>query len=116
MRAKYLISVCILGLVGVNNLQPQEIVGQFPSPGGESRGLAWDGGYLWCADSNADSIYKLNPVDGTVLSSIFFFLPVNYGGITWSQDDNLWIAKEEYFFKVHPATGAEVDNFHCPGG
>ena len=116
MKVKYLIVVLVLVLVLANHVKPQVIVGEFPSPAGESRGLAWDGRYLWCADSEADSIYKMNPVEGTVLSSIFFNLPLNYGGITWSQDNNLWIAKEEYFYKLHPNTGAELANFHCPGG
>ena len=31
----------------------------FSTPGGEPRGLAFDGKYLWLADSNTDKIYCL---------------------------------------------------------
>jgi hypothetical protein len=37
-----------------------------------SSGLAWDGNYLWCGayGVNGDTIFKLDPNDGTILKKI----------------------------------------------
>jgi len=48
-----------------------EIVAQFPSPGQEPRGLAWDGRYLWCADAGGEgALYKIDPSNGNVVAMI----------------------------------------------
>ncbi len=94
----------------------QEIVGSFPSPSGEPRGLCWDGANLWCADAATDSVYKLDISDGTVVSSFPFIIESDYGGITWSADANMWIANGSTIYKVDPANGEVVSSFSCPGG
>ena len=57
------------------------VISSFASPSTYPRGLAFDGTYLWNADSNTDIIYKLN-TSGTV---IFSFLSPSTGpaGLTW---------------------------------
>jgi len=95
--------------------QSQQIVDEFPAPGPESRGLAWDGHYLWCADASTDKIYKLDPQDGRIVSSINFVLDLNFGGITWSPDGYLWISNLSYYYKIDPVTAAVRTSFHCPG-
>lgn len=96
--------------------QALEIIGSIPSPGSEPRGLTWDGEYLWCADADLDSVYKLDPSDGTVISSLRFSLELDYGGITWSDDDNIWIANGSKIYKVNTSDGIVIESFGCPGG
>jgi hypothetical protein len=94
----------------------QHIVMSFDAPGPESRGLAWDGQYLYCADAELDSIFKIHPATGQILHSIPFDLEYTYGsGITWSGDGALWVTRFQYFYKLHAESGAEMANFHCPG-
>jgi transglutaminase-like putative cysteine protease len=47
-----------------------DIIGQFPTPGTCPTGLAFDSKYLWIADRKTDSLYKINPDDGTIINSI----------------------------------------------
>lgn len=96
--------------------QAQTLVGSFPSPRGSPRGLAWDGEYLWCADAEADSVYQLNPHTGEVVSGFSFNILHWFGGITWSDDANVWIANGSHIYKVNPSTGEVVDSCSCPGG
>ena len=88
----------------------QEIVAELPAPGPDSRGLAWDGQYLWCADASMDKIYQLNPADGSIISSFNFALDINFGGLAWSPDGYLWISDfrndQSYYYKVDPVTAA----------
>jgi DNA-binding beta-propeller fold protein YncE len=93
----------------------QTVVDSLPAPGSQTRGLAWDGTHLWNADAN-DTVYQIDPSTGAVVSSFYFVIDAAYGGITWSQDDNLWIANGNYIYKVNPTTGDIVYDFHCPGG
>ena len=93
----------------------QKIVNQFAAPGDRSRGLAWDGTYLWCADEIDKKIYKLNPSTGEVISSISFTVQYDKGGLTWSSDGNIWIANGLHAYKLHPNTGDTMATFQCPG-
>ena len=97
----------------------QSIVKVFDTPGPEPRGLAWDGTYLWCADAQEDSIFKIDPVSGQVVHTLSFSRNFDFsrgGGITWSGDDALWATRSTYFYKIDATTGEEITNFHCPGG
>ena len=104
-------------LLSVSSSFAQQIIKSFPSPGPEPRGLAWDGNYLWCADFARGSIYKIDPSNGSILSSIpFDILNSNWGGLTWSDDGKLWVANGTYVFKINPETAETLSSFHCPGG
>ena len=95
----------------------QEILRQFEAPGPEARGLAWDGQYLWCADAEKDSIFKIDPVSGQAIHAIYFDLDeISGGGITWSDDGTLWITRVQYFYKLDANTGQQLADFHCYGG
>ena len=95
----------------------QDIVNQFGAPGFDSRGLAWDGQYLWCADAAKDSLFQIDPASGHVVHAIFFDLNGAYGGgITWGGDAALWETRVQYFYKLNASDGQELANFHCPGG
>jgi len=94
----------------------QTIVNSFATPGNTARGLAWDGTYLWCADASTDKVYKLNALDGSIISSFSFTIASSYGGLTWSSDGNIWLANGNYVYKINPSTGTTISSFHCPGG
>jgi hypothetical protein len=46
------------------------VIRSIPGPGIRTHGLAWDGTYLWCAESIDCAIYKLDPSDGRPLAKI----------------------------------------------
>lgn len=69
-----------------------EVAVSFLSPGPSPCGLAWDGSYLWVADDSTDTIYKLDPANGTVLES----LPTpgdQPRGLTWD-GSHFWTADQ----------------------
>jgi streptogramin lyase len=113
MRFKHMILAFLFITVLPHSIKGQQIINLFSSPGNESRGLAWDGEYLWCADAGTDSVYKLNPVDGTILSSFPFSIGSSYGGMTWSDDNNIWIANGSRIYKLDPTTGNTLTSFGC---
>ena len=106
-----LICLCFSQLVGA-----QTIVNSFPTPGNDARGLTWDGSHLWCADATSNKIYKLDASDGSIISWFSFNVSDNYGGLTWSLDNNIWIGNGVYVYKVNTLTGTIISSFHCPGG
>ena len=93
----------------------QTVVDSFPSPGNQTRGLAWDGSFLWNADAE-DTVYRIDPSTGEVVSSFYFPIDSAYGGITWGLDNSLWIANGRIIYKVNPTTGDILYSFECPGG
>jgi len=114
----HLLMLGTLILQGVG--QGQEIVRQFEAPGSASRGLAWDGQYLWCADANAERVYQLDPQNGHTIASFDFSMDFQHGGLAWSPDGYLWLTDYERgtsrFYKVDPSSASVVSSFHCPGG
>ena len=44
-----------------------DVLRSFPSPAGNTTGLAWDGRALWHADYVSDRIYQIDPESGLVL-------------------------------------------------
>ena len=93
----------------------QAVVDSFPAPGSQTRGLAWDGSFLWNADAG-DTVYQLDPSSGAVISSFYFSIDSAFGGITWGSDDKLWLAEGTNIYKIDPTTGEVVYSFPCPGG
>jgi len=117
MLRKIGIAFFVFFLLSASNLFAQQIVKSFPAPSTEPRGLAWDGNFLWCADFSQDSIYRIDPANGNILSSIpFDVYDSDWGGLTWSDDGKLWVANGPYIFKIDPQTAETLSSFHCPGG
>jgi len=116
MKVRHLISTFLVLTAFSYSVKGQQILNSFPSPGNGSRGLAWDGEYLWCADASTDSVYKLNPSSGAVISSFPFSIASGYGGLTWGKDSTIWIANGYWMSQVNPSTGNTISQFHCPGG
>jgi DNA-binding beta-propeller fold protein YncE len=106
----------VLYLTLTQPLEAQEVISSFPAPAGESRGLAWDGEYLWCADAGTDSVYQLDISDGDVVSSFPFVIDSDFGGLAWSADTSIWIANGSQINMVNPADGNTLSGFTCPGG
>ena len=107
-------------LLGSGLAQSQWILKEFQAPGPESRGLAWDGQALWCADASHSKVYQLSPDDGHILFSFNYSMDNQYGGLGWSADGYLWVTDfregTSWFDKVNPTSGELVSSFHCPGG
>jgi hypothetical protein len=66
----YWMAVPASGKLFLMEPETARIVRSIPAPGVRTHGLAWDNGLLWCVDSNARAIFKLNPADGTPLTKI----------------------------------------------
>ena len=90
------------------------IISTFKAPGPSPQGLAWDGAYLWLSDDSTDTIYKINPQDGSVLFSFDSPGPEPKGLTSdtthiWSLDDSL-----RYIYKLNKETGAVIDSISFP--
>ena len=94
----------------------QTVVHSIPAPGPESRGLAWDGTSLWVADAELDSVFQVNPADGRVLHSFYYYLDASYGGMTWGEDGNLWLSDGAAIYLLVPSSGSIKYVLPCPGG
>jgi outer membrane protein assembly factor BamB len=94
----------------------QEIVRAFPAPGPLSRGLTWDGEHVWAVDAEVDSIFKVDPQNGAVVHSIYFETFDPFGGLTLSEDGNLWLSNGPTIYLLDSGTGDMITNFGCPGG
>jgi len=107
--------ILFVSIVLSSLLYSQQIINTFDAPGPDARGLAWDGSYLWLADSRTDSIYRINPDDGSILSSIYFDIYEDYGGLAWDEDTSLWLANKDSIFNLNPETGVIIKSFFRPG-
>ena len=87
----------------------------FPAPGPGTRGLAWDGTYLWVVDSRMDSLYKLETENGSVVSSLHFPLNDSFGGIGYGDDSLLWVGNRDTIYTIDPLTGIVVRSMYAPG-
>src|SRR5881628_2739547 len=58
---KYWMAVPTSGKLFLMEPETGEIVRSIPAPGVRTHGLAWDHGFLWCVESDARVIYKLDP-------------------------------------------------------
>ena len=79
------------------------------------RDLAWDGTNLWVTNWDYPRmVYKLNPIDGSVIT---YFSPPFSGhpdGLAWD-GDYLWIGEEDgKIYRVDPSTGQAIYSFSVP--
>lgn len=95
------------------------IVNRFPSPDGATRGIAFDGVYLWAANSgdgnssNGYKIYRIDPATGAAIDT--FTPPANSPcGLTWD-GQFLWVGSLNYnIYKCDTATMTSVKSFGFP--
>jgi glutamine cyclotransferase len=87
-----------------------DVVSTIPAPGPNSEGLTWDGSNLWCSDIINDYIYKLDPLDGSILYS-FASLSDRIEGLAWD-GTYLWGADNtsDIVFKYDPANGTVISS------
>ncbi|UCG91107.1 MAG: PQQ-binding-like beta-propeller repeat protein [candidate division WOR-3 bacterium] len=88
------------------------VINAFEAPDNAS-GLAWDGNYLWCGayGVNGDTIFKLDPNDGTILKKLRWGQSVDSYGLTFDQGD-LWVNDHltgtDSIFRIDTITGARI--------
>ena len=66
------------------------VMNMLPAPGNSPTGLAFDGSYLWVADSLTDKVYMLD-LKGNILSSCNLPESTEIGGLA-ANGDFLWVA------------------------
>ena len=107
--------VLLVGLALVaKSLLPPRNPGAFDVVG---FGIEWDGRQLWvgASDGSAD-LYRLNPLDGSILGSMYLRNDPSGGGDVLAiarKDDEIWVllnfGPECYIGRVDPGTG-DVSN------
>jgi hypothetical protein len=94
----------------LSSMYGQGVINAITAPVNAS-GLAWDGNYLWCGayGVNGDTIYKLDPVNGTVLKKLRWRQSADSYGLTFDQGD-LWVNDHltgtDSIFRIDTITGA----------
>ncbi|MGD8719297.1 MAG: hypothetical protein PVH29_10800 [Candidatus Zixiibacteriota bacterium] len=61
-----------------------ELIASFPGPGTNPSALAWDGEYLWCTTQTPDYTFRLDPGDGSIVSSYTTGFGYSARGLTWA--------------------------------
>lgn len=103
-------------LIFNKNLKIQlEISRGFATPGqGDPRGLAWDGSYLWMAEDDTKSLYRIDTLDGSVVDTINTPGNSNTQGLTWD-GSHLWHAEYDgRVYKIDPVAKIVVLSFNTP--
>jgi len=103
-----------------NELQRQtsllyDIVNIIPAPTSDTRDLAFDGEYLWTGVRSSNLIFKLSPVDGTIIKTIPTTIEKPYG-LTF--DGNyLWIAgnQNQIIQQIDTSDGSVIKTISTPG-
>lgn len=94
----------------------------FPSPDGSPRGLAFDGSYLWCANTgdgnsvNGAKIYKLDPITGAIVNT-YSSPGTNPFGLAW---DGSYLWHSDFgtgmIYKIDTSTMTSVSSFSYSSG
>ena len=110
----YLILPISLFLTGIVLADSTTVIMSFPAPAPDPQGLAWDGEFLWVADDSTDSLYKIDPEDGSIVSS--FPTPGSKPrGLTWD-GNHLWCAdtKSDTIYKLDTNYASVISSIPAP--
>lgn len=90
------------------------LVSSFSKPGTSTGGLEYHDGALWHCDAATDTIYKLDPSDGSVLAS-FSSPGTNPHGLTML-GSSLWHADyaADTIYELDPSDGSVLSSFSSP--
>ena len=116
MNVKISLVLLAMTYLFISNASGFEAITSFATPYSHPEGLAWDGSYLWLADSGEKKIYKIDPSDGRVIKS--FAAPDRYPeGLAWD-GTYLWLADSYYgkekIYKIDPSDGKVIASFAAP--
>jgi len=115
---KVLMFFNLFGLVTNNSISHDwletNILSSFPTPGPSPQGLGWDGAFLYLSDDSTDTIYKIDPNDGSVIVAFPSPGPEPKGLTSdtthiWSLDDSL-----RCIYQLDKETGAVIDSLSLP--
>jgi transglutaminase-like putative cysteine protease len=91
-----------------------DVVVSFATPGTCPTGMTFDGKNLWVLDHKSDSLYSIDPSNGTVIKGL---ASPGYKsvGLTWD-GNNLWILDEEenLIFQLDPKSGLAKKTIYAP--
>jgi VCBS repeat-containing protein len=96
--------------------QTATLVNSCDSPVSGNDGLTWDGNYLWIADWDTESAYKVDP--SSCLSVFSIPLPGPYPfGLAWD-GSYLWHSDKtnKTIYQLDPSNGSVISSFSAPGG
>ena len=101
----------------IYKLDPKDgkIMKTIEAPSSTPRGLAWDGKYLWCVDSDASEVIQFSSEDGTTIRS--FRSPSDDPRGLAFDGTYLWISDrmKDEIYMVDPRTGAVILITDAPG-
>ena len=60
----------LLFIINPGYSQIGQVISSFSSPGNKPTGLAWDGHYIWNADTETNKIYKIDPATGSYVDTL----------------------------------------------
>jgi hypothetical protein len=105
--------ILVVLFIFLGSIYGQGVINAITAPVNAS-GLAWDGNYLWCGayGVNGDTIYKLDPADGTVLKRLRWRQSADSYGLTFDQG-NLWVndhitSSTDSIWRIDTITGARI--------
>jgi len=94
---------------------PGEVIKSFPTPRTCSTGVAWDGSSLWVADRKCDTLYQLDPTNGSIKNTISSpgYWPM---GLAWD-GKYLWNSDlgEGMIYQIDPRNGLTLKSIPSPG-
>ena len=96
------------------------VIKTIDAPGIHIEGMTWDGTSLWALNNaggpyESNTLYEINPEDGTVISAIVIDGAVWIHGITWD-GQYFWMNDfdTQEIYKVDPTNGTIISRFDAP--
>nr|WP_319401736.1 T9SS type A sorting domain-containing protein [uncultured Carboxylicivirga sp.] len=92
------------------------VIQVIPSPTNYTNDITFDGQYLWVGSAFDSLLYKVSPLDGTVIDSIKTIVSRPYG-LTFD-GQYIWVAANENntLHKIDMTTGSSLNTYNLPVG